>query len=339
MSLPEIIFDVNEFGPDLLMDIDIRPDGRLEPVMELPAALNPARVYLASLSNGSQPTMRRSLDLSAEVLTHRRCDHHNCPWWLLRKAHTNALRAWLAQNLHYRTGNKVLSAVRGTLRAAWDMEQISTDDYMRAVSVKGIKGSGPEQATGRALSAGEIVALLNACRNDPTAAGPRDAAIIGMGVSCGLRRTEIAELQLNDIDDDRVSVHGKGNKTRSVYLNSGVFDALADWLFVRGRQEGPLFLQIRQGGTIMSASLSDAAIYDVLSKRAQQAGVKDFSPHDLRRTFAGDMLDAGADISTVQRLMGHASASTTAGYDRRGERAKKEAAGRLHLPWQRLFTD
>jgi len=338
MSLTELSFDVNEFGPDPLMEIDIRPDGRLEPVAELPAARNPARVYLASLSNGSQPTMRRSLDLSAGVLTHYRCDHQNCPWWLLRKAHTNALRAWLAQNVHYRTGNKVLSAVRGTLRAAWEMEQMSTDEYMRAVSIKGIKGSTPDQSVGRALSTGEVLALLAACQSDMTAAGPRDAAILGMGVRCGLRRAEIADLQLSDIDGDRVSIqHGKGNKTRIVYLATGVGDALIDWMAARGLQDGYLFLQIRKGGEILSAGMSAAAIYDALAKRAKQAGVKKFSPHDLRRTFAGDMLDAGADISTVQRLMGHANTATTAGYDRRGERAKRDAAGRLHLPWQRRF--
>src|SRR5262245_17215660 len=108
---------------DELMSIDIRPAGQLDPVADLPASLNPSLVYLASLSSGSRPTMRRALDLAAEVLTFRRCDHETCPWWQLRIGHTRALRAWLDQHLAYKTANKILSAVRGTLRAAWEMEQ------------------------------------------------------------------------------------------------------------------------------------------------------------------------------------------------------------------------
>jgi integrase len=77
--------------------------------------------------------------------------------------------------------------------------------------------------------------------------------------------------------------------------------------------------------------LSGEAIRQILSRRTLAAGLANVSPHDLRRTYAGDLLDAGADLPAVQQLMGHASPSTTSRYDRRGDKARRSAAERLSL--------
>ncbi len=79
--------------------------------------------------------------------------------------------------------------------------------------------------------------------------------------------------------------------------------------------------------------MTNQAIYNMLQKRADEAGVKEFSPHDLRRTFVSDLLDAGADIATVSKMAGHASVQTTARYDCRPEEAERKAAGLLHIPY------
>jgi len=103
------------------------------------------------------------------------------------------------------------------------------------------------------------------------------------------------------------------------------------WLAVRGADPGALFVAVNKSGRMASLKhMTPKTVYNMLSKRATEAGVKSFSPHDMRRTFVSDLLDAGADITTVSKMAGHANVTTTARYDRRPEDAKrKEASGFL----------
>ena len=79
--------------------------------------------------------------------------------------------------------------------------------------------------------------------------------------------------------------------------------------------------------------LTPQAIYYLLKIRAKRAGVKPFTPHDLRRTFVSRLLDAGVDIAIVAKMAGHSNIQTTARYDRRPEEAKQRTAKLLQIPY------
>jgi site-specific recombinase XerD len=293
---------------------------------------NPAAVYLAGLAHGSRRTMRAALQTIAAMIG---AEWLRLDWAALRFQHTAAIRARLAEAYSPATANKMLSALRGTLKAAWQLGQMSADDFHRAAGLKSITGSA--LPAGRALTAGEIAALLEACAADSSPAGARDAAMLALLRVCGLRRAELCALTLADFNaaDGSLSVIGKRSKQRLAYVTGGALEALTDWLAVRGTEPGPLFCPVNKGGRVTLRRMHAEAVFAALHKRAAESGVKDLSPHDLRRTFAGDLLDSGADIATVQRLMGHANVNTTARYDRRGEQARRRAVEALHVPYRK----
>lgn len=300
-----------------------------------PPDRNPALVYLSSLAPSGRRAMAGRLRQVATLLGHDALE--TVPWHLLRYQHVAALRTLLQERGQApATVNLTLSALRGVARAAFNLEIISAEDYQRIRSVPSVRGS--RLPAGRQVSQGELAALMDACARDDGPAGVRDAAMIClMYAAGGLRRAEVVGLDRADYDPETgaLRVRGKGAKERLVYVDNGPEDALKDWLVIRGDDEGPLFLPINKGGALQWRRMTDQAVYNLLRKRAGEAVVESLSPHDLRRSFISDLLDAGADISVASQLAGHASVQTTARYDRRGEAAKKRATGLLHVPYRR----
>ncbi|HET8656745.1 MAG TPA: tyrosine-type recombinase/integrase [Longimicrobiaceae bacterium] len=301
-----------------------------------PSLSDPVAVYLAQLAPNSRRAVRNDLNAIAAILSGGEADLAGIPWHLLRYEHVAAIRQRLAERYAPASANRMLSSLRGVLRESWHLGLMEAEDYQRAIQVRPVKGS--RLPAGRALSAGEIRTLFRACAEDSRPAGVRDAALLAVLYGAGVRRAEAVALDVADFHADTGEVRvrsGKGNKDRLTYVQGLGCTAVEVWLDVRGSEAGPLFVPIHRSGRIQHRRMREQSVYDILKRRAEAAGIPPFSPHDLRRTFAGDLLDAGADISTVQQLLGHASVTTTQRYDRRGEATKRRAAGMLHVPYVR----
>ncbi len=322
----------------------------IEPEMmpvQLPEDQRPAHVFVMAHAEGSGRTIRGALDIMARLMTGAEwveqdgetvlvggiCDHQTFPWWMLRQQHTKRLRQLLAEHFAPDVATSYLSHLKGTLEQAWDSGLIPTEDYHRAIKIASVKGE--RLPKGRSVTPAELRALFEVCQQDETNVGRRDAAVFTLLYGAGLRRSETVKLDLDDYDSEAGTVKvraGKGNQDRLVPLIGDCDVYLDAWLEVRGSQPGPLLHPLRKGGAIVEKRMSAQVVFDMLTRRAKEAGLKNVSPHDFRRTWIGDLLEAGADISTVQKMAGHASSDTTARYDRRGETAKRRAAQLIRVP-------
>lgn len=293
---------------------------------------HPAGAYLISTQTRmSRTTAFSALKTVARLLGEN--DIKSTPWHLIRYHQMNVVRSILAEHYAPATANKMLSIVRGVLRQAWKLGMMTTDDYRRAASVPAIPGS--RLPTGRALDAGEIRALFEACaQTGPRAA--RDAALLATLLGCGLRRSEAANLNLEHLDTTEATlrVAGKGNHERIAHMNGGVESAVTAWVKARGQAPGPLLCGINKSGRITLHRLPTESIRLILKQRAAEARIRECTPHDLRRTFISSLLDEGNDIAIASRMAGHRNVSTTIRYDRRDERANKDAAATIHIPYQ-----
>ncbi|MEQ8159693.1 MAG: tyrosine recombinase XerC [Smithellaceae bacterium] len=182
-----------------------------------------------------------------------------------------------------------------------------------------IQSSKTEKYMPNFLSVDEMFELLQAW-NDTSTAGLRNRAMLELFYSSGLRLGELAGLNVMDLDFDQalVKVRGKGRKERIVPVGAPARKVLQEYLAktreVRKKTSedvfnSPLFLNLR-GARITARSI--ARIVDEATKKSKIG--RKISPHALRHTFATHLLNAGADLRSIQELLGHESLSTTQKY-------------------------
>ncbi len=183
-----------------------------------PGSTNPYLVYLSQLAIGSRRTMRESLEHIARMVSEGDLNASNFPWSELRYQHTQAIYTHLLETRAPATANKMMAAVGRVLKEAWKLGQMSAEDYHRAIAIE--RRTGQRLLKGRALSAGEIAAILSVCCQDDSVKGCRDAALIAVLYGAGVRRREVVALELQDwnsVDYCLTVRRGKGDKDRTTY--------------------------------------------------------------------------------------------------------------------------
>lgn len=286
---------------------------------------NPVDVYLARLGPGSRRGMLQALDAVADFISNGTLDANETDWTSIRYWHTSAVRGWLVRRYAPNTANRMMAALRGILKEVWRLGLMSHDEWARATDMPPVRGQ--SEPRGRALAPEELQKLFDVCRADSTPAGVRDSAILSVLFGIGLRRSEAVALDSTDYDPLKgvIAISGKGNKPRLGYALEQVAALLDSWVCIRGLWDGAMFCPINKAGLLTKTRFSPQGLALVVKKRAAESGIQNVSCHDFRRSFATTLLSRGADIAIVQKLLGHASLTTTSLYDRRGESAKVEA--------------
>lgn len=310
---------------------------RVVVALDAPRGINlaehPVAVYLSQLGEDSRPAMKSGLAKIAGLVD-ARATYWTLPWARLRFQHTQALRSALVSSYGERTVNRMLSALRGVLKAAWQLGQIETEDYQRALDFKSVNTADLPLA-GRSVSIDEVRTILRTTAKQDPPRSWRDQALFIVMFAGGLRRQEASTLDTAHYDPATGAIkvqRGKRGKFRETYLAEGYRPWVEPWFkFQMDRACEPLFVRWDRDDGPTTKRLGRAGVDYVLGEIVELSGVADLTPHDLRRTFATDLLENGADILMVQKLMGHADVKTTAIYDRRGEKGKRAAVEKLPI--------
>jgi tyrosine recombinase XerC len=206
--------------------------------------------------------------------------------------------------------------------------------YVKRNPTVGVRTPKREKKLPRFLDATEIEALLNA-PDTRTFAGKRDKALMELLYSTGMRVSEVSRLSNDDVDffSDSVIARGKGKKERILPIGSYAVQALRNYLDGKSlvARKLPLYNEDALFINRLGGRLSNRSIQRILDKYIRIAGLpRNISPHTLRHSFATHMLDRGADLRSVQELLGHENISTTQIYTHVTTRRMKTAYDKAH---------
>jgi site-specific recombinase XerD len=245
-------------------------------------------------------------------------------------------RLWLNRNVEGREGatlkrstqNYHLIALRAFLKFLARID-------VRSLSPEKIELGKQEQRQVEFLEGEELDRLLAGPASAPGMVALRDKAILELLFSTGLRVSELANLKIEQVNlkRDEFTVRGKGGKLRIVYLSSTAKEALQNYLAKRRDTSPFLFVSHDRAkkGRAQNIGLTPRSIQRMVEHYAMQAGItKHITPHTLRHTFATDLLMGGADIRSVQSMLGHASITTTQIYTHITNAQMKEVHKKFH---------
>jgi site-specific recombinase XerD len=221
-----------------------------------------------------------------------------------------------ARGLAPGTVNLRLAAVRRLAYEAADLGLLSPEQAAGIRRVKGAKKLGIR--VGNWLLAEEGRALWQS-PDTTTLKGKRDQAILSVLLACGLRRGELAELEVDDIQrrDDHwavVDLAGKGGHVRTVPVPDWVKGTINDWLAAACITNGRLFRCVCRAGKAWGKFMTDRVVWHVVKDYGAKIGLPQLAPHDLRRSCARLCHAAGGELEQIQFLLGHVSVQTTERY-------------------------
>lgn len=229
-------------------------------------------------------------------------------------------------------------ARRGITKATQSYYAISLRNFLKYLHRRDVVTLSPDKIELPRLERRQIdaiderdLALLLAAGYDEGLRGMRDRALIEVLFSTGMRLSEVQSLDRTlDFTRGELSVRGKGRKLRVVFLSDRAKEAIQRYLKARNDLEEALFVGISKANRVISR-ISTRGIQRIVDRQARKAGVAaHIHPHQLRHSFATDLLVNGADLRSVQELLGHESVATTQMYTHLTNKQLREVHEAFH---------